>query len=1154
MTKTTSNGHSQGNGAHHEYSYADAASPSPQQQPATLSPMEERVRKLAQPPPTSFTLTAALQLLQTPRRGDSVYLMDPEYLQRWLDWAYHQPIGPSSTGDTNSDTRNEEARVQEAVRLAAVQLGLVPPTSSTFDETHNNDHSLEDLLDAVPGPIDSTILSVQGHPRLLSPFVKVWKRHPNQSQQSLSVMTTNRGRLHRANSKAITDVDAALEYHPKDNGDGSSSNATIYCVAVPEAFYETLRTVHGVICDDGRSVSMQVAETERRPLLHHQRFHQHHPPTALQSSTARIHDLARPIEFRRKLIWADPEETKSETDADAQKSSANAVASAASSKADKDPQQQTSLMDKLLAEEARRKQPTIRVEVHPLKLVYSILDATEATTSEEEHDATKLTKNLSPSGFVLVSRETSAVDALLALMRVAVPNKATEAVRLWSKPQYDYNPPMEEIPKGRGPERPTALGDDYELLHLQSLENDRISLQDWTDRQLRKTHAQNKKSRSPLQVQVLVEAKKKVHSDWLRSGLELEERIQVGDFVDAQDIAGKWYEAVVRNVDDVSVTVHYIGWASRWDARIKRRRNQPGMDGIPNKIQPPCPLWTRTERWRERVRVGDIVEIRDSSSIVERPKWYRGEVKKVGTPQDKVREIRGGAELEKYSIAGDDSKKEMLIIMNRMQQILVEVEQEKSQKAGSISASLADGDLEPRPPFLRWVNLFGEEVCKLGTHLKADDGRDGPVTLRYEYDGNRKPVEVMKSHPAHGSGFLRESLRGTPPAPGSVGLHNLGNSCFLNSTLQCLNHLEPLTQYFLQDRHDADLNRKNPLGSGGNVALAYASLLKKIWSGEYSTLAPRMLKQTVASFAPQFDNSYQHDSQEFCQFLMDGLHEDLNRVTTKPYVEELECFGMDDDKAAIESWRKHLLRHDSIIVDHCQGMHRSHLTCPRCGRESIKFDVFSSISLPLAVTKRRSTIRLEDCLEQFMEGEQLDERNAWYCPNCRQHVCALKMIALWSVPDVLILHLKRFTFDTCMTSGGMLRSKMDDTVEFPVERFDITKHVLGPIDPDAPPVYRLFGVSEHTGPTANSGHYTATVRNSIDSQWYRYNDSHVGRTSGEASITGGAYLLFYQRAKGISKWGGMYKVMKERSINPYGGLETDQEGFKRVKNKKKKKP
>ena len=118
---------------------------------------------------------------------------------------------------------------------------------------------------------------------------------------------------------------------------------------------------------------------------------------------------------------------------------------------------------------------------------------------------------------------------------------------------------------------------------------------------------------------------------------------------------------------------------------------------------------------------------------------------------------------------------------------------------------------------------------------------------------------------------------------------------------------------------------------------------------------------------------------------MDGLHEDLNRVKDKPYVEHTEVNRMEDSKAAMESWQKHLLRHDSVFVDHTQGMHRSHLTCPSCGRESIKFDVYFSISLPLVPSKDRPSIPLDDwpsiplddCLDRFAAGEQLDEENAW---------------------------------------------------------------------------------------------------------------------------------------------------------------------------------
>lgn len=566
----------------------------------------------------------------------------------------------------------------------------------------------------------------------------------------------------------------------------------------------------------------------------------------------------------------------------------------------------------------------------------------------------------------------------------------------------------------------------------------------------------------------------------------------------------------------------------------------------------PAPLWSRTNRWRERIQVGDTVEVRDSSSLAARPRWYRGEVKKVGHPEDPIRELSCGAELEQYEFEGQE--KGPLLLLWEYRQVLVEVREEKAEKAIGHSAVVHETGKDPQDPFLRWVNLYGEEICEIGTHLKITKPTNQPVTLNYDLDPRRKPVEIMKGPTnMHGAGFVRESLRGVPPAPGSVGLHNLGNSCFLNSIVQCLNHVEPLSSYFLKDKYGADLNTKNPLGSGGMVATAYAKLQKKMWGGDYAVLVPRELKQTVANFAPQFDNSYQHDSHEFCQFLMDGLHEDLNRVKNKPYVEELEGFGMEDQQAAIESWRKHLLRHDSIIVDHCQGMHRSHVTCPSCGRESIKFDVFSSISLPLPQSKDKTNMKLEDCIEQFLEGEQLDELNAWYCPSCKKHVCALKMIALWSVPDILILHLKRFTFDTCAQSGQVVRSKIDYNVDFPIEQVDLTKHVLGPYDKDSPPVYKLIGVSEHVGTTANSGHYTATVRNSVDNKWYRCNDSHIGRTSGEAAVTGGAYLLFYKRKKGMSRWGGLEKVMLEQNIDPYGGNEIDKQGFTQVKSKKQKK-
>ena len=134
-------------------------------------------------------------------------------------------------------------------------------------------------------------------------------------------------------------------------------------------------------------------------------------------------------------------------------------------------------------------------------------------------------------------------------------------------------------------------------------------------------------------------------------------------------------------------------------------------------------------------------------------------------------------------------------------------------------------------------------------------------------------------------------------------------------------------------------------------------------------------------------------------------------------------------------------------------MQKSHLTCP-CGKESIKFDVYSSLSLSLDCTQNQKT--LLHLLDKFTEGEDLDEANAWYCSKCQKHVCARKKIQLWTTPDILILQLKRFTFKANGSKKhGLVRSKIQDIINFPIDNLDLSKYVFGPTDESAQPIYKV---------------------------------------------------------------------------------------------------
>lgn len=182
---------------------------------------------------------------------------------------------------------------------------------------------------------------------------------------------------------------------------------------------------------------------------------------------------------------------------------------------------------------------------------------------------------------------------------------------------------------------------------------------------------------------------------------------------------------------------------------------------------------------------------------------------------------------------------------------------------------------------------------------------------------------------------------------GLVGLQNLGNTCFMNSAIQCLSHTEALTMYLLEDKHKAEINTRNPIGTGGKLVSAYVSLLQTLWLESDLVQSPWELKRTISTFAPQFSGYQQHDSHELLSYLLDGIHEDLNRVKKKPYTTLSELPGRSDEEVAGEFWNNHLKRNRSVIVDLMHGQYKSTLLCPECGKVSITFDPFLTYTLQI---------------------------------------------------------------------------------------------------------------------------------------------------------------------------------------------------------------
>lgn len=307
------------------------------------------------------------------------------------------------------------------------------------------------------------------------------------------------------------------------------------------------------------------------------------------------------------------------------------------------------------------------------------------------------------------------------------------------------------------------------------------------------------------------------------------------------------------------------------------------------------------------------------------------------------------------------------------------------------------------------------------------------------------------------------------------GFFNQGNTCYLNSTLQCLLYIPPLTQILLK----TDIKLLKSVSANNQSMLPhFQKLAIDVSKGSAErAISPRSMVQNIRYVGKQFRPMRQEDAHEYLCKLIDCMHEEI-----------LKSYGVKIENGKIAE--------TTFIFRIFGGTLRNELLCSKCHYSSKTYNSF--LNLSLEISKGVSSVNA--ALKHFTEKERLTAGNEWFCEKCKMKVTATKQLTINHAPQVLVLHLKRF----CHL--GMFNTKVNKRIDFDLE---LKVNCSG----ETPSVisYKLVGLIRHYGNSSHSGHYVAFVLSS-NGQWFEMNDSNVTAISAKRVLEQEAYVLFYVRS------------------------------------------
>jgi hypothetical protein len=336
---------------------------------------------------------------------------------------------------------------------------------------------------------------------------------------------------------------------------------------------------------------------------------------------------------------------------------------------------------------------------------------------------------------------------------------------------------------------------------------------------------------------------------------------------------------------------------------------------------------------------------------------------------------------------------------------------------------------------------------------------------------------------------------------GIIGLRNRGNTCYLNTSLQCLSNLPLLTDYFLSNSYVSDLNNrfhelKDKKLNEILLTKEYAKLIKAIWTSSTS-IEPKTFHQLLQKYDNNFSGYEQHDSHEVLALILDCLHEGLK------YDVELNYTGIIKNKLdeivveSIQNWKKEHNDKYSIIAELFFGQFINKINSLEMDSKdkliSKNFEIFSSLSLPIHGNT------LYDSLSKYFEKEILeskyfDEKNNKYIDTYRQ-------IKMMRVPKYLIIILKRYNTN---------HTKIHNIISYPIDDLDLSYYCDGYDKINC--ILKLISIGCHVG-GLNGGHYFSICRHKNE-KWYKYDDESVSEfniNTDKNILFKNGYILIYEK-------------------------------------------